>query len=170
MYDPRNVLGAADSEATTDMKRAKNVVAAAFALFAVYLLIGPTSVDPVAWQPPRNPGLTGPFAPNDALAAIERLVELGPGPEDMAEGPDGLIYTGLQDGRVVRFDPDRGNPAETFVDTGGRPLGLDFDATGRLYVADAFEGLLAIDADGAITVLVDAVDGEPMIFVNDLVS
>ena len=125
-------------------------------------------IDPVAWQPPPNVGLTGPFAPNDALAAIEHLVELGPGPEDMARGPDGLIYTGLQDGRIVRFDPDSGAPAETFANTGGRPLGMDFGADGRLYVADAFEGLLAIEPDGAITVLTDAVDGEPMLFVNDL--
>lgn len=150
------------------MKRAAGVIAIIIAILALYLLAWPAPIDPVAWQPPPNPGLTGPFGPNNALAAIEHLVELGPGPEDMARGPDGLIYTGLQDGRIVRFDPDSGAPAETFVNTGGRPLGMDFGGDGRLYVADAFAGLLAIAPDGAITVLTDAVNGEPMMFVNDL--
>lgn len=150
------------------MKRTAYIGAIAFALLALYLLAWPTPIDPVAWQPPPNVGLAGPFTPNDALAGIEHLVELGPGPEDMAKGPDGLIYTGLQDGRIVRFDPDSGAPAETFVSTGGRPLGMEFDAAGRLYVADAFAGLLAITPGGDITVLTDAVGGEPMLFVNDL--
>lgn len=155
-------------EGSSAIRRTAYIGVIAFALLALYLLAWPTPIDPVAWQPPPNAGLTGPFTPNDALAGIEHLVELGPGPEDMAKGPDGLIYTGLQDGRIVRFDPDSGAPAETFVSTGGRPLGMEFDAAGRLYVADAFAGLLAITPGGDITVLADAVGGEPMLFVNDL--
>lgn len=150
------------------MKRALRIAVVLIAALVLYLLVWPAPIDPVAWEPPPSPGLSGAFAANDALAAIEHLAEVGPGPEDMALGPDGLIYTGLQDGRIVRFDPDSDAPAQTFADTGGRPLGMDFAAGGSLYVADAFRGLLEIDPDGTVTVLADAVNGERLMFVNDL--
>jgi sugar lactone lactonase YvrE len=150
------------------MKRAAYTFAVILALVALYLVAWPIPIDPVAWEPPPAPGLTGPYAPNTLLADIELLVEVGPGPEDMTMAFEGLMYTGLQDGRIVRFDPDSDAPAETFVNTGGRPLGMEVGIDGRLIVADAFKGLLAIDADGNIEVLVDAIDGEPLLFVNDL--
>ena len=34
------------------------------------------------------------------------------------------------------------------VNTGGRPLGIDFDAQGRMLVADAFKGLLRVTGQG----------------------
>ena len=67
---------------------------------------------------------------------------------------DGRLYTGLQDGRVVRMLAD-GSGVETFVQTGGRPLGMKFDAGGNLIVADAFRGLLSISPERKITVLAD---------------
>ena len=59
----------------------------------------------------------------------------------MTHGPDGFLYTGLQDGRIMRFRPDGQGGAELVAQTGGRPLGLRFDAHGHLVVADAFRGL-----------------------------
>jgi hypothetical protein len=53
---------------------------------------------------------------------------------------------------------------ETFVQTGGRPLGIKFDAGGNLIVADAFRGLLSVSPEGKVTVLADTVNGERMLF------
>jgi sugar lactone lactonase YvrE len=66
------------------------------------------------------------------------------GPEDIAIGTDGKIYTGLDDGSVVRFLPDNGSPIETIINTAGRPLGMKF-FNNRLYIADAYKGLIYID-------------------------
>jgi sugar lactone lactonase YvrE len=77
--------------------------------------------------------------------------------------PDGFLYTGLQDGWIVRV-----RPAERVVQTGGRPLGMQFAATGHLIVADAFRGLLAVAPDRTMAVLVEAVDGRGLLFPNAL--
>ena len=45
---------------------------------------------------------------------------------------------------------------------------MNFDARGNLIVADALKGLVSIDAGGAVKILTDSVDGERMIFVDDL--
>ena len=37
-----------------------------------------------AWQPPPNPGLTGVFAPNQALSAVSEIA-VGPAPEHVAD-------------------------------------------------------------------------------------
>jgi sugar lactone lactonase YvrE len=55
-----------------------------------------------------------------------------------------------------------GSSIETIANTGGRPLGLDFDANGRLVIADALRGLLALEADGRIRVLTNSVGGDPI--------
>jgi hypothetical protein len=132
----------------------------------LYLLLWPVPIDPVAWQPDPDPGLTGPHQPNEDLAPLARFgPELGHGPEDVTRGPDGSLYTGLLDGRILRFDDGR---AELYADTGGRPLGMQFDGSGRLIVADADLGLLAVEPDGSIAVLVDEVDGARLLLTDDL--
>jgi DNA-binding beta-propeller fold protein YncE len=128
-----------------------------------YFLFWPVPIDPVAWQPAPNPGTT----PNDRLNGIRSLPDVGPGPESVAIGPDGRLYTRSQDGHVVRMLAD-GSGVEMFVQTGGRPLGMKFDAGGNLIVADAFRGLLSISPKRKITVLADIVNGERMLFPNDL--
>jgi sugar lactone lactonase YvrE len=136
---------------------------------AAYLCCWPVAIDPVAWQPGPNPGLTGPFARSQPFTGLQQPIQaLGEGPEAVAHGPDGFLYTGLQDGRIVRFRPDGAGRAELVVQTGGRPLGLRFDAHGHLVVADAFRGLLAVAPDRTITVLTDAVDGHRLRFPNAL--
>jgi len=128
-----------------------------------YLLFWPVPIDPVAWQPAANPRTV----PNDRLGGLRSLPEVGAGPESVAIAPDGRLYTGLQDGRVIRMLAD-GSGVETFVQTGGRPLGMKFDVAGNLIVADAFRGLLSVSPDRRITVLADNVKGERMLFPNDL--
>ena len=135
---------------------------------AVYLTFWPVPIDPVAWTPGVPPALEGILAPNTALAALERI-ELpdGRGPEDVAVDSLGRIYGGLADGRIVRLRPD-GTQPEVWADTGGRPLGLDFDAAGNLLVADARRGLLSLAPDGRLTVLATAADGVPFRFTDDV--
>lgn len=151
------------------MRRFAYIAATTVALLVIYLLVWPVPIDPFVWEPSPDPGLNGPFATNARLATVERLIGLGEGPEAAAAGPGGLVYTGLQDGRIVRFDPDSSAPAETFAATGGRPLGMLFDRAGvNLIVADAFRGLLSVSPDGAVVVLVDSIAGAKMVFVNDV--
>jgi len=133
----------------------------------ILLLVLPAPIDPVSWTPDPNPDLTGPFEPNMQLAEVERLLEgVGVGPEDVACAPQGAHYTGFGDGRIVRFGAD-GSHTE-LANTGGRPLGMQLDAAGRLIVADAVRGLLAVSAQGEIEVLTDSVGGKKMLFVDDL--
>ncbi|MFL2946034.1 MAG: SMP-30/gluconolactonase/LRE family protein [Parvibaculales bacterium] len=148
------------------LRRVFAVLSILFGVFLAYLFIWPVPIDPVANEPfPPNPAGQGVFAANQKLDAAE-LLTLGPGPEGIAFDAAGNLYTGLVDGRILRADPN-GN-ISTFADTGGRPLGLNFDAGGNLIVADAKKGLLSIDAGGAVEILTDSVDGERMIFVDDL--
>lgn len=52
----------------------------------------------------------------------------------------------------------------------GRPLGLRFDKkSGILYIADAYYGLLSVGPEGGVaTPLATHIDGEPIMFANDL--
>ena len=134
---------------------------------AVFLALFPAPVDPVAWEPAPDPGLSDDFAPNDRLAAVELLLQgVAEGPEDVYCGPGGEFYTGLRDGRILLFAAD-GEYSE-LANTGGRPLGMQLDARGQLIVADAMRGLLSVSPEGDIEVLADSVGGEKMLFVDDL--
>ena len=136
---------------------------------AAYLFFWPVPIDPIAWTPSPNPGQTGAFAQSAGFRSPQKLIaEAGLGPEDVTRGADGVFYTGLQDGRILRFRAESGGPPELFVNTGGRPLGMQFDAHGNLIVADAFKGLLSISPDRAITILTDTVAGKRMLFPDDL--
>ena len=150
------------------MKRvALLTVTALAALVVLYLLVWPVKVDPAAWEPPEPPPLAGAFAPNERLAAVERLDAGGHAPEGVAVDAEGRVYAGLEDGRVVRL-PRGGGPPELFAETKGRPLGLDFDGAGNLVVADAVRGLLLVGRDGAASVLSREAGGRPFACVNDL--
>ncbi len=145
----------------------KLVIFAVFALVA-WLALAPVPLEPVAWDAPPAPALEGPYAVNDRLAAVRRVGRsVGAGPEDVAVTASGAVYVGYEDGRIVRFVPGRGAP-QLFAHTGGRPLGLEFDAAGRLVVCDGYKGLLRIAPDGAIEVLATEADGLPFGFTNDL--
>lgn len=133
-----------------------------------YALFWPSWIEPVAWTPEANPGMTGVYAPNTQLAAVERVANGAVGPEDIELGPDGWLYTTLRDGRIIRFDPQHPDSFTTFADTDGFPLGLEFEPNGELIVADGDRGLLSISPGGEIRVLLDQVDGVHMRFPDDL--
>jgi sugar lactone lactonase YvrE len=134
----------------------------------LYLLFWPVPIEPVAWQPPPNPGHTGVFAPNERLQAMERL-PLGDqhGPEDVAVDQAGQLYAATDDGWIVRLAADGSQP-QRWVNTGGRPLGIVFDTQGNLLVADAYRGLLRISPDGQLVVLASEADGIPIRYANNV--
>lgn len=137
-------------------------------VLALYLALWPVPIDPVAWVPPPNPGFTGPHAPNERLKNPETFPLAGRhGPEDIALDGRGRIYAAVDEGAILRLDPDGSHP-RVWAETGGRPLGIDFDAAGNLIVADAVRGLLSIAPDGAVTPLADAADGVPFGFTDDV--
>jgi sugar lactone lactonase YvrE len=141
-------------------------LAAALGALAAYLAFWPVPISPAHWTPPEAPPRTGPYEPNNALASIERL-EVGLGTESVAIDDDGKLTCGLEDGSIVRWSICEGT-AETIVNTGGRPLGMSFDAGGDLIVCDLYGRLLSISESGDIRELVTQVDGEALGLANDL--
>jgi sugar lactone lactonase YvrE len=95
----------------------------------------------------------------------------GPGAEDVVvatAGADaGSVFTGTEDGAIWRVSAD-GAKVDRVAATGGRPLGIEIEAPGRLLVCDADRGLLRIDVgSGSVDTVVDQVAGVPMKFCNN---
>lgn len=132
-----------------------------------YLLFWPVRIEPISYEPAKKPEMTGALAPNNELAKAELLAKGKiSGPEDVVIDSEGRIYGGTQDGKIVRILKD--GRVETFAETGGRPMGLAFDSKGNLIVADAYKGLLSVDAAGTITVLTTGAEGVPFKFTEHL--
>jgi sugar lactone lactonase YvrE len=124
---------------------------------------------PARWPRPARQGLTGPFGKNALLAGLQRLASVPGtfGPESLAVGPDNSLYSGLDDGRIVRFD-GRGNLLKTVCNTGGRPLGLRFHPDGSLLVCDTRKGLLRVTLDGQVKTIAVEAEGLRFGFADDL--
>lgn len=137
-------------------------------MLSAYLAFWPIGIEPVAWQPPPAPGYVGVHAPNDRLAALT-LVPLGDhhGPEDLAVDDSGRVYLSSQEGDILVLDPGKDTP-RVLASTGGRPLGIELDQANRLLVADAYRGLLRVDADGIVTALATHHNGVELAYVNDV--
>lgn len=135
-------------------------------LIVIFLWL-PARIDPMAYNPPLKPELKGVLAPNNLLQKAE-LLALGKinGPEEVAVDKKGLVYGGTQDGKIMRILPD--GKIETFADTKGRPLGMQFDHNENLIVCDAYKGLLSIDRNGGIKTLAVSAEGIPFKFTDAL--
>ncbi len=140
-------------------------------LLAVVFLF-PSPIDATAWTPPPTPAWDGALTPNNELSNAELL---GQGqlrhPEDIAFDQVGRLYTGCEDGKIYRIHLDASGGAlkiETFIETGGYPLGLHFDRDGNLIAAVKGIGLLRILPSGQSTILTNEVDGTPITYANDL--
>jgi len=150
------------------IKRILLIIVVLIGATVVYLLVAPVPITPAAWTPPVAPTLTGQYAQNNRLATTQRL-QLGDDrhPEDVALDPQGRIYAGFEDGRIMQLQADGSRP-QLFANTHGRPLGLVFDQGGDLIVTDAIKGLLSIDTTGAVKVLTNEVEGVAFGCLNDL--
>jgi len=74
------------------MRRVSIVVLVLLAALVTYSLLWPVPIDPALFVPADNPGMTGVYAPNTALASTEHITPgIGTGPEDVTRGPDGLF-------------------------------------------------------------------------------
>ncbi|GGG91062.1 hypothetical protein GCM10007420_02870 [Glycocaulis albus] len=141
------------------------LVAVLFGLFglAILLLFGPGALDARYFNPaPPDPALEALFAdPVEPVLTEEGLH----GAEDLEPGPDGRLYTGLADGRIMARASEGG--WEEVAHTGGRPLGLAFSPDGALHVADALRGLIRLD-EGGWTVIDEPGEFPALVFTDDL--
>lgn len=100
------------------------------------------------------------------LAITGRLATGGHGPEDVKFDAQGRVVTGLSDGTVVAIDLATG--ARTVLcTTSGRPLGVQPCPDGSTLICDHDRGLLRLHADGAVSVLVDVIDGDRLTFASN---
>jgi sugar lactone lactonase YvrE len=89
------------------------------------------------------------------------------GPEATAIDANGRIHTGTSDGRILRLDTGTRSFVEIAA-TGGRPLGMAFDRSGRLLVCDAVKGLLALSPSGDLSTLATEHAGLAFGFTDDV--
>jgi len=145
----------------------KKIILGITATIIAYLALWPVPIDPIAWSAPNNKGYIQPFNQNQQLSLIKRIeLDDAIGPEDYALAPDGNIYFGLRSGEIRYLD--RQGDVHHWLNTGGRPLGMEFDKAGNLIVADAFLGLLTISSAGEITSLVTETDGIAVKYADDI--
>jgi sugar lactone lactonase YvrE len=152
----------------TLIKRLALFLVLVIAALVLYVVLIPVPITPAAWTPPVAPTLTGQYQENSRLAAVQKL-SLGDGhhPEDVALDAEGYIYAGFDDGRIIQLRQDGTRP-QLFANTSGRPLGLIFDSSGNLIVADAIKGLLSISRIGEVKTLSTEAEGTKLGCVNDL--
>jgi sugar lactone lactonase YvrE len=152
------------------VRKIAGIAALVLVATAAYLLFWPVPAEPVSWPAQTPPGYTGAFAPNTRLSGLHIIDTRGEvGPEHIAIGPDGKLYAAMLSGNLLRMDPD-GGKQEVFANTGGRVLGFDFDAQGRMIAADAMKGLLAITPDRRVTLLADRTsDNDPIRYADGIV-
>ena len=110
-------------------------IVALVVVLAAYLALWPVPIRALGWVSPSAPGYTGPHAANSKLSGLT-LISLGDeaGPEHIVLARDGKLYAAVASGNILRMNPN-GSGQEVFVNTGGRVLGFDFDASGRTALA-----------------------------------
>jgi len=151
------------------MKKVLGTIVVIIVLVVSYLTLWPVPINPVSWKVPMPPGYVGSHAVNTKLANL-KMISIGTetGPEHIAIGKDGKLYTTVASGNILRMNPD-GSAREVFVNTGGRVLGFFFDASGNLIAADVNYGLLSISPDKKITVLTNKINGDPIRYADAVV-
>ncbi|KFM67955.1 Adipocyte plasma membrane-associated protein, partial [Stegodyphus mimosarum] len=138
-------------------------------------------VDPLSYSVSLPEKFEGALKPNEKLDKTERMHENEiHWPESLAVH-QGVVYTGLGDGRIVRITPDKvteicrtgkecaGQHEEHIC---GRPLGMKFNKAGLLYVVDGYLGLFTVDVKtGEKNIILPSdtlVMGKPLTLLNDL--
>lgn len=94
------------------------------------------------------------------------------GPFTLTEGPawdgEGLLFTDIDNSRIMRFDLESGE-CEVFQEETNRANGLMLDEHGRLYACEQNTGrIVRYEKNGAVTVLADSYEGRRLNSPNDL--
>ncbi|OBH29000.1 hypothetical protein A5692_21855 [Mycobacterium sp. E342] len=121
------------------------------------------AIDPQRWTPPKAAHTARPLPLRNL--AIHRIP--GNGPEHVTPGKNADLLTGLDDGRVISYDPQT-RQDQLIVDTGGRPLGMAWHPDGSLIICDAQRGLLAYRPDDRLDVLAAGYHGTPFTFCSNV--
>ncbi|MGQ4277209.1 SMP-30/gluconolactonase/LRE family protein [Pseudidiomarina sp. E22-M8] len=150
---------------------AKSVVRQSIGLVAVlllaYLLLWPVSIDPRSWNAPRDRGYVGAYTANTELQQLKHVnLPSSVGPEDIAIDAQGRPVFGVLSGDILRLEID--GSFTTLTTTGGRPLGLEFDDQGGLWIADAYQGLMHWSPATGLELLVTEVDGVTVRYADDV--
>lgn len=121
-------------------------------------LLASTYLDPVKVTLESTRGMAG-LMPHEIAPKLARAETLGvgklDGPEDVILDKDGNLYCGNRDGRILRLSAPDYSEISVVAKIGGRPLGLAFDAEGRIVACVAGMGLLRVTLDGAVELLTD---------------
>lgn len=133
-----------------------------------YLALWPVPIEPKVWQPSDNPGYVDEFSVNERLESFEALY-MGEqtGPEAAILVANGDVVATSHEGWLVRFNGGE-QTAAPWVDVGGRPLGLDADSQGNIWVANAYKGLQKVTAEGVISLELDTVEGTKIGYADDV--
>lgn len=151
------------------------IVISTLFLLTLYLTLWPVPIAPTYWDAPQSEGYTGPHKVNNRLAEM-KFIELNNynQPEHIVYR-DNWLYAAMKGGEIIRVRPD-GTESEVVVNTGGRPLGFDFDSKGALIIADPLYGdhggllqVTELDGEGEIELLTDSAGGYPIQFADAVV-
>jgi len=102
---------------------------------------------------------------------------LDPAYGEVTEGPawdgSGLLFTRIQQSRIMRYDPAAGK-VSVWCDNTNYANGLTFDAEGRLYgceggATENSRRVVRYEADGGFTILADNFEGKRLNIPNDVV-
>jgi len=102
---------------------------------------------------------------------------LDPAYGKVTEGPawdgSGLLYTRIQQSRIMRYDPGT-NTVSVWRENTNHGNGMTFDAQGRLYVCEGGDDansrrVVRYEADGSVTILADSFEGKRLNIPNDIV-
>lgn len=150
------------------MRPVLNIVGLTIVFSMVYLVAWPVSIKPVAWDAPVNLGFVGDFDTNTKLDSFSKMTmgDLS-GPEAAVHDSKGNLVATSHEGWIVRWAPGQ-LQAQKWVNVGGRPLGIDFDADGNLWIANAYIGLMKLTPDGELSTVLTEVDGVAIQYADDV--
>ncbi|MBM7619232.1 sugar lactone lactonase YvrE [Bacillus tianshenii] len=159
-------------------KRKKGIwlaIGGSMVLMSLYFALWPIPIDPINWDAPKSDGYKGFHRQNDKLSNMKFIrLDHYSQPEHIVF-KDGWLFASVKEGAIIRMRPD-GSEIEEVVNTGGRPLGFDFDYENALIIADpmygSHGGILRVknwQSKADIELLTASVDGKAIYFADALV-